>query len=118
MPLRHSDEMGGGSPAGDASSPHSKAGRRPTDRELEVLAQVARGRTNRMVGAILGVSERTVRNHLRSISKKLSTSDRTHSVVHAIEQGWIAIPIVPDDEPEPELAGEAATESRPRGTAR
>jgi DNA-binding NarL/FixJ family response regulator len=110
--------VGGGSPVADSSSPDPPSPRRPTDRELEVLAQVARGRTNRMAGEALGVSEKTVRNPLRSISKKLSTLDRTHSVVLAIEHGWISIPIVPEDEPEPGLDGAAATESRPRGAAR
>jgi len=67
---------------------------------------VARGRTNRQIGEILGISEKTVRNHLRTISHKLSTSDRTHAVVLAIGNGWIPIPIEPDGEPAP--VGEAA----------
>ena len=69
-----------------------------TERQLEVLAHVARGRTNRQIGEILGISEKTVRNHLRTISHKLSTSDRTHAVVLAIGHGWIPIPIEPDGE--------------------
>ena len=52
-----------------------------------------------MIGEILGISEKTVRNHLRTISHKLSTSDRTHAVVLAIGHGWIAIPIEPEGEP-------------------
>jgi DNA-binding CsgD family transcriptional regulator len=79
-----------------------------TDRQLEILKNVARGRTNRQIGEILGISEKTVRNHLRTISHKLSTSDRTHAVVLAIGNGWIAIPIEPDGEPMP--AAEAAPE--------
>jgi DNA-binding NarL/FixJ family response regulator len=67
-----------------------------TDRQLEILTNVARGRTNRQIGEILGISEKTVRNHLRSISQKLSTSDRTHAVVLAIGNGWIPIPIEPE----------------------
>jgi DNA-binding CsgD family transcriptional regulator len=80
-------------------------------RQLEVLAQVARGRTNRQIGEILGISEKTVRNHLRTISHKLSTSDRTHAVVLAIGNGWIPIPIEPDgasvpaSEPSESVAG-------------
>ena len=37
-----------------------------------------------------------MRNHLRTISHKLNSSDRTHSVVLAIGNGWIPIPIQPD----------------------
>lgn len=69
-----------------------------TDRQLEILRYVARGRTNRQIGEILGISEKTVRNHLRTISHKLSTSDRTHAVVLAIGNGWIPIPIEPEGE--------------------
>jgi DNA-binding NarL/FixJ family response regulator len=69
-----------------------------TDRQIEILTHVARGGSNRQIGQILGISERTVRNHLRSISAKLSTSDRTRAVVIAIERGWIAIPIEPTTE--------------------
>jgi two-component system response regulator DegU len=70
-----------------------------TDRQLEILRNVARGQTNRQIGERLGISEKTVRNHLRTISHKLSASDRTHAVVLAIGNGWIAIPIEPDGEP-------------------
>lgn len=121
MPPRHTDDgLGAGShqTVADASSSDMPSPRPLTARELEVLIQVARGRTNRMVGEALGLSERTVRNHLRSISKKLSTSDRTHAVVQAIERGWIAIPIVPDDEGEPGSDGEWAIESGTRRSAR
>ena len=72
-----------------------------TERQLEVLAHVARGRTNRQIGEILGISEKTVRNHLRTISHKLATSDRTHAVVIAIGNGWIPIPIEPESESAP-----------------
>ena len=67
-----------------------------TDRQLEILVNVARGKTNREIGEELGISERTVRNHMRSILQRLSSSDRTHAVVLAIGNGWIAIPVEPD----------------------
>lgn len=116
MPPHRTDNGLGASPqpVADASSPDVPSPRPLTDRELEVLVQVARGRTNRMVGQALGVSERTVRNHLRSISKKLATSDRTHAVVQAIERGWIAIPIVTEGEDAgPDGAGSIASSARP-----
>jgi DNA-binding CsgD family transcriptional regulator len=74
----------------------AKTTRPVTDRQLEILRNVARGQTNREIGETLGISERTVRNHMRAILKRLSSSDRTHAVVTAIGNGWIAIPIEPE----------------------
>ena len=62
-----------------------------TDREGEVLSLVAEGFTNKLIGAQLGISERTVKNHLTSIMTKLRATDRTHSVVTAVRLGWLAI---------------------------
>jgi DNA-binding NarL/FixJ family response regulator len=90
-------------------TPETGAPRTLTDRQIEILVHVARGRTNRQVGQALGISERTVRNHLRTISHKLSASDRTHAVVLAIEHGWIAIPIEPE-----EPASQESTAARQR----
>ena len=70
--------------------------RRLTERQLQILALVARGKTNRQVGEALGISERTVRNHMRTILRKLSSGDRTHAVVLAIGAGLIPIPIEPE----------------------
>jgi two-component system response regulator DegU len=64
-----------------------------TPRQLEILSLVAQGRTNRQVGEELGISERTVRNHMAAILRKLHSRDRTQAVVFAIANGWIAIPI-------------------------
>lgn len=64
-----------------------------TERQREVLVHVARGMTNREIGSAMGISERTVRNHMRAILRRLSSPDRTHAVVVAIGHGWIAIPI-------------------------
>jgi DNA-binding CsgD family transcriptional regulator len=67
-----------------------------TDRQLEILACAAQGRTNRQIGESLGISERTVRNHMREIFKRMSSTDRTHAVVLAIRNGWINVPIEPE----------------------
>lgn len=72
-----------------------------TNRQLEILRNVARGKTNRQIGETLGISERTVRNHMRAILKRMASSDRTHAVVLAIGHGWIAIPIEPEGTAEP-----------------
>jgi DNA-binding NarL/FixJ family response regulator len=62
-----------------------------TEREREVLSLVAEGNSNKMIAGQLGISERTVKNHLTWIMHKLGASDRTHAVVSAVRQGWLAI---------------------------
>ena len=62
-----------------------------TDREREVLSIVAEGYSNKLIAARLGISERTVKNHLTYIMIKLRASDRTHAVVTAVRLGWLAI---------------------------
>jgi DNA-binding CsgD family transcriptional regulator len=60
-----------------------------TEREREVLYFVAQGKTNWEIGAILGISEYSVRDHLKSISKRMETSNRTHTITKAIRLGLI-----------------------------
>jgi DNA-binding CsgD family transcriptional regulator len=86
-----------------------------TARQLEILSNVARGKTNRQIGEELGISERTVRNHMRSILQRLSSSDRTHAVVLAIGRGWIPIPIEPEIGESVPL--EALATTTPRGSS-
>ena len=62
-----------------------------TDREREVLALVAEGYSNKLIGDRLSISERTVKSHLTYIMIKLRASDRTHAVVTAVRLGWLAI---------------------------
>ncbi len=62
---------------------------RLTRRELEVLRLIARGRTNRQAAAELGISENTVKNHLRSVLAKLNLSRRREAVRYARELGLI-----------------------------
>ena len=50
-------------------------------REIEVLKLVAVGMFNKEIGVELGISERTVKNHLSSIFKKIDSSDRTQAAV-------------------------------------
>lgn len=69
--------------------------RRPTGvdalsaREVEVLSLVAEGRSNRDIGADLGLSALTVKSHLARISRKLGTGDRAEMVVIALRAGVI-----------------------------
>jgi len=63
-----------------------------TARELEVLAQTARGLTNKAIGLALGISDRTVQGHLRNIFEKLQVTNRTEAVVRAAQLGLLALP--------------------------
>ena len=58
-----------------------------TPREREVLDLLAAGRGNRAIADQLGMSEKTVRNHLSSILTKLQVSDRAAAIVRAREAG-------------------------------
>lgn len=62
-----------------------------TKRELEVLAQVANGMFNKEIANALNISERTVKNHLSNIFKKIDVSDRTQAAVFAIKNDIIKL---------------------------
>lgn len=60
-----------------------------TDRELEVLAFVAKGHTNKAIGLHLGISDRTVQGHLAKTYSKLGANSRTEAVMKAVSLGLI-----------------------------
>ncbi len=60
-----------------------------TSRELEVLALVAQGYTNKAIGVQLGISDRTVQGHLAKIFGKLQAASRTEAVMRAVSSGWL-----------------------------
>jgi DNA-binding NarL/FixJ family response regulator len=60
-------------------------------RELDVLRLLARGLSNKEIGAQLGVVEGTVKIHIANIFNKLGVSDRTQAVVEAIKRGIVQI---------------------------
>ncbi len=60
-------------------------------REVEVLRHVAAGNANKRVGALLGISEETVKAHMKSILSKLAANDRTHAVTIALKRGIIEV---------------------------
>jgi DNA-binding NarL/FixJ family response regulator len=62
-----------------------------TEREIEVLREVAGGNANKVVALRLAVSEETVKAHMRSILSKLGANDRTHAVTIALRRGIIEI---------------------------
>jgi DNA-binding NarL/FixJ family response regulator len=62
-----------------------------TEREIEVLREVAAGNANKIVAQHLKVSEETVKAHMKNILSKLGANDRTHAVTIALKRGIIEI---------------------------
>ncbi|WP_460495028.1 response regulator transcription factor [Dactylosporangium cerinum] len=58
-----------------------------TAREREVLAEVARGRSNREIARGLGLAEKTVKTHVSAILMKLGVQDRTQAALYAVRSG-------------------------------
>jgi two-component system nitrate/nitrite response regulator NarL len=63
-----------------------------TAREREIIALVAQGNGTRPIAAELGISEKTVRNHLVSIYSKLDVSDRLELAIYAVRHGLATPP--------------------------
>lgn len=63
-----------------------------TQREVQVLQQVAEGLSNKETAAALAIGEDTVKGHLRNIMDKLGASNRTHAVTIGIQRGIIELP--------------------------
>jgi DNA-binding NarL/FixJ family response regulator len=62
-----------------------------TEREIDVLRQVASGNANKIIADKLDISEETVKAHMRRILSKLGANDRTHAVAIALKRGIIEI---------------------------
>ena len=60
-----------------------------TKREVEILTQVACGMFNKEIAVNLNISERTVKNHISNIFKKIDASDRTQAAVFAIRNNIV-----------------------------
>jgi DNA-binding NarL/FixJ family response regulator len=59
-------------------------------RELNVLKNVAAGMSNKQIASRLGISEKTVRNHMNRIFTKLGARNRTEAVVSAMRAGLVS----------------------------
>ena len=62
-----------------------------SEREIEVITALARGRGNKQIARDLGISDKTVRNHVSSIYKKLHVYDRLGAVLYAIKEGLVDV---------------------------
>ena len=60
-------------------------------REMEVLTYIAHGNSNKEIGATLGISEQTVKNHITTIFNKLGVNDRTQATLYALQHGWVRL---------------------------
>jgi DNA-binding NarL/FixJ family response regulator len=85
--------------AGETCIPPALAGRLAeslsseplTGRELDVLTLLARGKSNKEIGANLYISETTVKSHLRSIFTKLNVLSRTEAITAASRRGLVQL---------------------------
>lgn len=62
-----------------------------TKREIEVLCLLAEGLYNKEIAFKLDISEKTVKNHVSSIFKKINVADRTQAAVYAIKNNLVEI---------------------------
>ncbi|OIR09221.1 response regulator protein VraR [mine drainage metagenome] len=60
-----------------------------TPREVQVLGELAKGKANKEIADALGISDHTVKDHLKNILGKLHVADRTEAVTAAIQRGII-----------------------------
>ena len=65
-----------------------------TRREVEVLKMIASGSSNKEIASTLSISERTVKNHVSNIFKKIDVSDRTQAAVFAIKNDIIKLKVI------------------------
>lgn len=84
-----------------------QAAQKLTDREVEVLQLVTAGQRNREIAAELGISENTVKFHLKNIVEKLHAQNRAELAARAVREG-----LVPDRPRDPALSERLRREPR------
>ncbi|MBD2845842.1 response regulator transcription factor [Paenibacillus sp. IB182496] len=94
--MTYLDEIGavsqGGAVSKDAGVKFVAGENNPlTRREAEVLRLMAEGKSNKLIGEFLYISEKTVKNHVSSILQKMEVDDRTQAVISSIKNGWVTL---------------------------
>jgi DNA-binding NarL/FixJ family response regulator len=62
-----------------------------SERQVEILQRIADGLTTKQVARDLGISQKTVHNHLNAIYRRLDTQNLTHAILSAVRQGIIQL---------------------------
>ncbi|WP_051279267.1 response regulator transcription factor [Hellea balneolensis] len=62
-----------------------------TEREIEILSWIARGKSNSVIAEILGISPHTVNTYVRRIFLKTGTNDRTSACLYGISNGLVSL---------------------------
>jgi DNA-binding NarL/FixJ family response regulator len=70
-----------------AADPHEEL----TARELDVLRQVALGKSNKEIGATLSIADETVKTHVGSVLAKLQVENRAQAIVQALKRGLVSL---------------------------
>ena len=73
-----------------------------TPRELQVLTEIARGRSNADIASDLGISEPTVRMHVANVLMKLHLADRTQAAIFALQRKLVPLKEALEDRDEPQ----------------
>jgi two-component system NarL family response regulator len=60
-----------------------------TNREVQVLELIVRGKSNKEIGAALSISEATVKSHINSLLSKMGVADRTQAATTALQRGIV-----------------------------
>ena len=68
--------------------PSSHAFSELTPRELEILGHLGDGQSNKVIARALGISEGTVKLHVKAILRKLKLSSRVQAAVRSVEEGF------------------------------
>ncbi|HHZ17330.1 MAG TPA: response regulator transcription factor [Peptococcaceae bacterium] len=66
-------------------------GKAITSREMDILKLLARGLSNKEIASELSISEKTVKNHITSIFRKIKVEDRTQAVLYAVKHHLVEL---------------------------
>ncbi len=84
-----------------------------SEREIEILRQVATGVSNKEIAQNLDISPNTVKVHLRNIFAKLGVASRTEATLYAIRHGYAPVPTRPPSETEAVMEAPALEDEAP-----